>query len=149
MCAEEGEKKAKVFVHLWLWPFCGNRSGAALALVVVRLRVERRKHSMKKLRRAGAALFVALFLALAFCVTGAFAQSAQVSIASQSVVTQSAAVVHTQTAVRPFGAFRVRSARVFGFRRFGAFRHFGAFRVNTFRAARFGLRTRFFRAASF
>jgi hypothetical protein len=97
---------------------------------------------MIKLRSAGAALIVALFVALALFTTGAFAQSAQASKTSKSVTAHSAVIVHTH-AVRPFGAFRVRSARAIGVRSFGAFRTraFGAFhtrfRVRSFGFARF------------
>lgn len=97
---------------------------------------------MRKLCSAGAALFIALFLALALFATGAFAHSAQSSRMSSSATVHAVALVHTRT-VRPFGAFRVNSVRAIGARPFGAFRvnrvraigvrPFGAFRVNRVR----------------
>jgi hypothetical protein len=117
---------------------------------------------MIKLRSAGAALIVALFVALALFTTGAFAQSARISKTSKSVTAHTAVIVHTH-AVRPFGAFRTGSFRGIGFRRFGGFRvrsfrgigfrRFGGFRVRSFRGIGFrrfgGFRTRSFRRVGF
>jgi hypothetical protein len=101
---------------------------------------------MIKLRSAGAALIVALFVALALFTTGAFAQSARISKTSKSVTAHTAVIVHTH-AVRPFGAFRTGSFRGIGFRRFGGFR------VRSFRGIGFrrfgGFRTRSFRRVGF
>ena len=101
---------------------------------------------MIKLRSAGAALIVALFVALALFTTGAFAQSARISKTSKSITAHSAVVVHTH-AVRPFGGLRAGSFRGIGFRRFGGlrarsfrgigFRRFGGLRARSFRGIGF------------
>lgn len=72
---------------------------------------------MIKLRCAGIAACMALFLALAVFTTGAFAQSAQANKAS-SASTHAATVVHTRAALRPFG-FRARAVNA-GIRTFRA-----------------------------